>query len=254
MPEAPPKISVAIITLNEEAEIAACLESVAWADEVVVLDSQSTDRTVEIARRHTPHVYIEPWSGQGRHKARAVELTTNEWVFLLDADERCTPELATEMRAAAARNDCGAFRIRRKNIYRGQWVKHGGWWPDYVTRLFRKDQARVNNARIHDAVVADGKRSSLKAVILHYSYADVADVLERVSRYARETAKEKIAAGDRGSWLKAFLHSVGAFVRMYIFRAGFLDGGAGLLFAYAQAATAFFRYAIVAEQKTKAEG
>ena len=248
MPTSRPKISAVIITLNEEAQIADCLKTVAWCDEVVIVDSQSQDRTVEIARAMNARVFVEPWRGLGHQKNRAVELATGDWIFSLDADERCTPELAAEIQQVVQGGQERAYRVRRKNLYRGRWIKHGGWWPDYIVRLFPKKNARFNEARIHAALdTGVAGVGTLNGVILHYSYADVPDFIDRMEYYAIQTAVEKYEKGGRGSWFKAIVHAAAAFFKLYIFRSGWLDGGPGLLIAFSQASCVFYRYAHLTE-------
>lgn len=241
------KISATIITLNEEKNIAECIESVSWADEVVVLDSRSTDRTVEIARRCTDKVFVEEWKGQGAHKNRAVELAQGPWIFSIDADERVTPELAAEIQQVVRDPQYHAYSVRRKNLYRGQWIKHGGWWPDEVKRLFRKDKASFNNARIHDSLQVAGSVGTLSCPLIHTSFLGADDFLERARHYAVHQGKEMFENGRKATAFTAFWRSAFAFFKTYVLRAGFLDGSAGLLIANYVMTLAFYKYMILAE-------
>ena len=247
MVENRPAISAVVITLNEEDNIAACLEGLAWADEIVVLDSESTDRTVEIARKYTGKVFVEPWEGNGRHKNRAVELAAGPWIFSIDADERVSDELAAEIQDAVVSGRAGAYSVKRKNLYRGRWIKHGGWWPDRVKRLFQKDIARFNDALIHDSLVVNGALAHLNGHIVHYSFGSVSDFLDRMAKYAVNTAADRFKRGKKVSWFGTMVHTWWAFMKGYVLRLGFLDGGAGLLIAFSSCAGVFYRYAILKE-------
>ena len=242
------RISATIITLNEEKNIRECLESLSWADEIVVLDSESHDRTVEIARDFTDRVFIEPWTGQGAHKNRAMDLAQGPWIFSIDADERATPELATEIRDAAGKGKHDAYALRRKNIYQGQWIRHSGWWPDWVTRLFRKGQARFNDRVIHEALTLEGSIGRLEEPLLHYSFEDVGAFIERASRYAAHLAEMMYGQGKRASLLTALSHASFECLNTYLFRRGFLDGGAGVLIAVSNGVGTFYKYMMLREK------
>ena len=242
------RISVTLITLNEEKNICECLQSLSWADEIVVLDSQSDDRTVELARRYTDRVFIEPWSGQGTHKNRAIYLAQGPWIFSIDADERVPPELAREIRDVVNRASSDAFAFRRKNMYRGQWIRHSGWWPDWVTRLFRKGKARFNDEVIHDTLVANGAVGKLKEPFVHHSFQDASSFLERAHRYSAHQAEMMYCNGRRASLLTAFSHASFECLNTYLFRRGFLDGSAGLLIAISNGIGTFYKYMILREK------
>ncbi len=242
------RISATLITLNEEKNIAECLRSLSWADEIVVLDSESHDRTVEIARDFTDKVFIEPWTGQGAHKNRAIDLAQGPWIFSIDADERVTPELAEEIRNVVDKGAYDAYALRRKNIYLGQWIRHSGWWPDWVTRLFRKNEARFNDRVIHEALSWDGPIGRLKEPLLHHSFRNVGDFIERASRYATHLAEMMYRQGKRSSILTALSHASFECLNTYLFRRGFLDGGAGVLIAISNAVGTFYKYMMLREK------
>ena len=242
------RISATIITLNEEKNIRGCLESLSWADEIVVLDSESNDGTVEIARDFTDKVFVEPWTGQGAHKNRAIDLAQGPWIFSIDADERATPALANELRDAADRGTHHAYALRRKNIYRGQWIRHSGWWPDWVTRLFRKDEARFNDRVIHEALALEGPVGRLEEPLLHHSFRNVGDFIERASRYAEHLAEMMYRQGKRASILTALSHASFECLNTYLFRRGFLDGGAGVLIAVSNGVGTFYKYMMLREK------
>lgn len=241
------RISATIITLNEEKNIGACLDSLFWADEIVVLDSTSNDRTVEIARKYTDKVFIEPWTGQGTHKNRATDLAQGPWIFSIDADERTTPELVKEIRVAVDKATHDAYALRRKNFYRGRWIRHSGWWPDWVIRLFRKGEARFNDRVIHEALVVEGAIGKLKQPLLHYSFEDVGSFIERASRYATHLAKMMYRDGKRSSLLTALTHASFECLNTFLFRRGFLDGGTGILIAISNGVGTFYKYMILRE-------
>jgi glycosyltransferase involved in cell wall biosynthesis len=242
------RISVTLITLNEEKNICECLQSLSWADEIVVLDSQSDDRTVELARRYTDRVFIEPWSGQGAHKNRAIDLAQGPWIFSIDADERVTPELAREIRDVVKVASRDAYALRRKNMYRGQWIRHGGWWPDWVTRLFRKGKACFNDEVIHDTLEAKGPIGKLKEPLIHHSFEDAGSFIERAHRYSTHQAEMMHRNGRRASLLTAFSHASFECLNTYLFRRGFLDGSAGLLIAISNGIGTFYKYMILREK------
>ena len=242
------RISATIITLNEEKNIRECLESVSWADEIVVLDSESNDRTVELARDYTDKVFVEPWAGQGAHKNRAIDLAQGPWICSIDADERVTPELAKEIRDAADKGTHDAYALRRKNLYRGQWIRHSGWWPDWVTRLFRKGEARFNDRVIHEALALDGPVGRLEEPLLHYSFEDAGSFIDRASRYATHLAEMMYRQGKRASLLTALSHASFECLNTYLFQRGFLDGGAGVLIAVSNGVGTFYKYMMLREK------
>jgi glycosyltransferase involved in cell wall biosynthesis len=239
---APPKISATIITKNEESNIADCLESLTWADEIVVVDSGSTDRTVEIARGYTQKVFVEEWRGQGDQKNRAAELAQGPWIFSIDADERATPELAHEIRDVITNGDRCAYAMRRKNYYNDQWINHCGWWPDWVKRVFKKGAARFSLDMIHDSLQVSSPVGKLKHPIIHYSFKTPVDFLNRAYWYAYHQAREMHAQGRRSSTWTAITHALFAFFQTYMLRLGFINGTAGLLVAMSNFVGVFYRY------------
>ena len=242
MTQTQPKISATIITKNEEANIAACIQSLAWADEIVVVDSGSTDKTVEIARQFTDKVFVETWQGQGHQKNRAVELARGPWIVSLDADERISPELAREIRSAIEDDPDAAFAMRRKNMYQGRWIRHCGWWPDWVKRVFRKDTARFSTDVIHDSLQPDTPIRHLKHPIEHHSFHSPEDFLNRAYWYAHHQALEMHRDGRKASAWTAISHALFTLFQTYCLRFGFLDGAAGLLVAVTNAVGVFYRY------------
>ncbi len=238
------RLSVIIITHNEAAHIAACLASVAFADEWIVVDSGSSDDTCAIARRLGARVVVTPdWPGFGPQKNRALDLATGDWVLSIDADERVTPELAQAIQATLAAPQHDAYRIARLSNFCGRWIRHSGWWPDPVLRLFRRGTARFNDVRVHESVQAPGSVGRIDAHFLHYPYPDMDALLAKVNRYSSDAAAMMFARGRRTGIAGVIGHSVWTFVRIYIVRRGFLDGPEGFILAAVGAAGSFFRYA-----------
>lgn len=237
-------LSVIIITKNEAAHILGCLESVAFADEFIVVDSGSTDNTVELARDFGARVHVTPdWPGFGPQKNRALDLATGDWVLSIDADERVTPELAREIQAAIAAPQADAYEIARLSDFCGRLIRHSGWWPDYVLRLFKRDTARFTDAAVHERVVPERPALKLQGHFLHYPYPDLDALINKVNRYSSDAAAMMHARGKRATVFSALGHGFWTFVRIYLIRRGFLDGRHGLVLAVTAAAGSFFRYA-----------
>lgn len=236
------KFSVIIITKNEAANIRACLESVVWAAEIIVVDSGSTDDTVAIAREFTSQVYIHDWPGFGAQKNRALGYATNEWVLSIDADERVTPELRAEMEAALAKPQADAYEIPRSSSFCGRFMHHSGWHPDYVLRLFRRKKGRFSDALVHESVQIQGNVARLKQPLLHYSYRDFEDVLSKLNSYSSAASLMLQRQKKKGGLAQAVLHGLWAFFRTYFLRAGFLDGREGFMLAVMNAENSYYRY------------
>ncbi len=236
-------LSVAIITRNEEARLPGCLASVAMAAEVVVVDSGSVDRTVEIARKFGARVYHEEWPGFGRQKQKAIDYCTQPWVLVLDADERVSPELEAEIRGLLAGSTMvAAWSIPRKNFFCGHWLRHAGWWPDRVIRLFRRGMARMSDRIVHESLLVNGPVAELGSPLLHFTNRDLSHTLSKINQYSSAGAEELARRGVRGSVTKAVLRAIWAFLNGYFLRAGFLDGGPGLVQAITHAVNTLFKY------------
>ncbi len=231
----PTSLSVALITLNEAANLPRTLESVIWAQEIVVVDSGSTDATVEMARAAGAHVFTESWKGFAGQKNSAIGHATGDWILSLDADEEVSPELAREIQALLAGEPTFAgYRIPRLNHFLGRPLRHGGYWPDPKLRLFRRGAARFQEQPVHETMLADGPVGRLNGHLIHHCYPTLADYKEHMSRYSTVAAQAIVDSGRAGrSWPWLFWNSVlnpaATFVYNYVFRLGFLDGGAGLL-------------------------
>jgi len=237
-------LSVIIITKNEAKHIVACLESVAFADEFIVVDSGSTDNTVELAREFGARVEITTdWPGFGPQKNRALDLATGDWILSIDADERVTPELALAIQAAIAAPQADAYDIPRLSEFCGRFIRHSGWWPDYVLRLFKRGTARFTDAAVHERVVSQGSVLKLKSHFEHYPYPNLDALINKINRYSSDAAAMMYARGERATIFSAMGHGFWTFVRIYLIRRGFLDGRHGLVLAVTAAAGSFFRYA-----------
>lgn len=237
-------LSVIVITKNEAAVIARCLNSVLWADEIIVLDSGSTDGTVAIARALNASIETATdWPGFGPQKNRALAYASSDWVLSLDADEWVTPELHAEIaRVLAAPGDHAAFKMPRLSSYCGRWIRHSGWWPDHVTRLFRRGAARFSDDLVHERLIVDGTTGSLAAPLKHEAIRDLNEALVKMNTYSMAGANMMHAKGRRASLAGAVWHGVWTFFRTYVLRAGFLDGREGFMLAVSNAEGAYYRY------------
>jgi glycosyltransferase involved in cell wall biosynthesis len=237
-------LSVILITKNEEANLRGCLESVSFANEIIIVDSQSTDQTISIAQSFGAKVEITPdWPGFGPQKSRALNLATQDWVLSIDADERVTPELKNEILETIQSNagqDC--YAIPRSSWYCGRFMKHSGWYPDYVDRLFKRGTAKFSDHLVHERLLPHGKVGRLKNHFLHFSFRDFSQVLMKIDVYSTASAEEAFKKGKRSSVGKAVGHSIWAFFRTYFLRLGFLDGPQGLALAISNAEGTYYRY------------
>lgn len=237
-----PQFSAIIITKDEARNIAACLDSLAFCDERIVVDCGSEDDTVRIARERGARVEHHAFEGFGAQKNHALSLASGEWVLSVDADERVSPALAAEIMAAVAAGAADGYEMPRLSSFLGRPMRHSGWYPDHVLRLFRRGRARFNNAIVHEHVVCEGAVRRLKEPLIHHPVEDIEDALSRMDRYSTAGAEQMLAAGRKVTFASGFLHGFWTFLRTYIFRAGFLDGREGLLLAIANAEGAYYRY------------
>ncbi len=236
-----PRISATVVCCDEEAAIEACLESVAWCDEIVVVDSGSTDRTVELARKLATRVIHHDWPGYVAQKNFALEQATGDWILNVDADERCTPELRDAILAAlAAGPQAVGFEVRRHVFYLGRWIDHGGWYPDWKLRVVRRGHGRFTGVDPHEKLVADGPTARLPADLVHLTYEGFADQIRTLQRFSDVVADEWVKQGRRFSLLRALVHPPAKFFGCWVWKRGFLDGWPGFVIA---AASAFYVFA-----------
>lgn len=239
-----PKLSVTVIAKNEAADIGAALESVRFADEIVVVDSGSTDDTVAIAKRFTDLVVVRDWPGYAAQKNAAASLTHHDWVLSLDADERVTPALADEIRSLLAGSPHhAAYRIPRVAWHLGHWIRSTDWYPDHQTRLYHRHAARWTGAYVHESVVVEGPVGRLRGELQHLPYRDLSDHLETIDRYTTLAATAMCEAGQRVSLLQLAGHPALAFLRNYVARGGCRDGSVGLVISVMNAYYVFLKFA-----------
>jgi glycosyltransferase involved in cell wall biosynthesis len=249
------KLSVAIITLNEEANLARTLASVQFAHEIVVVDSGSTDRTLEIAASFKARLFLEPWRGFAAQKNFAIEQCNGTWILSLDADEALTPELQAEIRSILSGTpSADAYLLRRRNIFLGRWVRHGGYYPDAKLRLFRRysanfaPSARFTNRPVHETIALEGTLETLRHDIVHHAYPTVENYIEHLNHYSTLGARTLIEQGKTSHSAVAFIGNIliypaFIFFRNYVLRLGFLDGREGLLLHLYHAIYTSWQYA-----------
>jgi glycosyltransferase involved in cell wall biosynthesis len=224
------KLTVTVITRNESAHISALLQSVAWADEIIVVDARSTDDTVAIARQHATRIEVRDWPGYSGQKNYAAELAAHDWILSLDADERVTPELGAEIRELLAREPSArGYRVPRVTWYLGRWIRSTDWYPDYQLRLYDRRAGRWNGRRVHESVDLEGQPGVLRHDLQHYAYRDLSHHLSTIDRYSTLAAEQWFDEGRRTNALEAAIHPPFAFLRNYVLRRGLTDGGPGLL-------------------------
>lgn len=237
------QISITIITKNEAQNIRRCLESVKWADEIIIVDSGSTDDTITIAKEYTDKVYITDWPGFGPQKNRALDYATKPWVLSLDADEEITPELAKEIQSTINREtEYSAYEIPRYLVFLDKIIKYASGSSKHL-RLFKRTECRFQDVMVHEDLIVKGKSATLKAAMYHYSFPDIQTILQKMNQYTSLVAKQRLERGKKASLLKAFIHALWMFIRVYFIKGGFLDGGPGLILAVSFAEGAFYRYA-----------
>jgi glycosyltransferase involved in cell wall biosynthesis len=252
MPKVP--LSVAIITLNEEDRLPSCLESLSFAEEVVVVDSGSTDRTLEIARTAGCRVFEESWKGFGLQKQSAVDKCINEWVLVIDADELIPAETAKVIMEILETPQADGYSFPRKNFFNSKWIRHGGWWPDRVVRLFRKTHGHISDEIVHESVIVSGPLAEIGNPIHHQPIRNLHDMLRKVNRYSTLGAERLSAKGGRASVSLALLKGSAAFCKGYLIRCGFLDGAEGFIIAFSHSITTCFKYLKLWEKRLSRSG
>lgn len=225
-------LSVVIIVKNEEKRIADCLESVGWADEIIVVDDMSTDKTAEITRRYTDKVFQRKMEMEGIHRNYAYSLAKNEWVLSLDADEKVSPELRDEIaKVISEGTECNVFAIPLRNYIGDYWIRWGGWYPAYKDRLFRKGHFRYEEVDVHPRPIYDGKCGKLKGDIIHYSYEDFSELVASLNGQTSKEAQKWIMTGRKMSLAKALWRTMDRFIRNFVAKKGYRDGVVGLMVA-----------------------
>jgi glycosyltransferase involved in cell wall biosynthesis len=236
-------LSVILITKNEAANIRDCLESVAWADEIIVVDSGSTDDTAAIARQMGARVHEHDWPGFGPQKNRALGYASKDWVFSIDADERVSPELRAGIeKILGSEQASDAYLVSRLSNYCGRFMRHSGWHPDLLPRLFKRGKARFSDDLVHERLIIEGTTGELRGMLLHYAFDDLEEVLHKVNLYSTAGAKMMRQRGRQASLTGAVLRGIWSFVRTYILRGGCLDGREGFMLAVSNAEGTYYRY------------
>lgn len=235
-------LSVIIITKNEASHIGRCLESVAWADEIVVLDSGSEDDTVSICCQYTDKVYETDWPGFGIQKQRALDKANGDWILSVDADEVVTSELRSEIEKAIQQKNSKGYEIPRLSSYCGRQMRHGGWWPDYVLRLFQRGCGRFTDSVVHENIIVQGQIGRLRSPLLHDAFVNLDEVLHKVNSYSSLGAEMLYQRGVRSSLSKAVLKGLWTFIRTYWIKAAILDGRQGLMLSISNAEGAYYKY------------
>jgi glycosyltransferase involved in cell wall biosynthesis len=236
-----PRLSAIIISKNEAANIVACIDCLAFCDECIVVDSGSTDRTVELAQAKGARVVSHAFEGFGAQKNHALSLAVGDWILSIDADERVSSALATAIIAAIAKGGVDAYEMPRLSRFLGRAMHHSGWYPDYVLRLFRRGSARFSDDLVHERLICKGAVSRLAVPLDHFPVLRLEDAISRMDRYSTAGA-EMFASGRRVSFASGITHGLWSFFRAYVWRLGFLDGREGFLLAVANAEGTYYRY------------
>lgn len=245
------KVSAVVIVYNEEKNLRECLETVKWADEIVVVDSHSRDRTVEIAREFTEKIFQREYKGQIDKKRFAVSQASHDWVLSIDADERVTQELKQEIQGVLEQGagEVVGYDMPRMTRHLGRWILHGEWYPDRVVRLFRRGRMRYGGMDPHDRVILEGPRGHFSGMLLHYSYRDFAHQIQRVQSYSDQAARALFAEGRRTGFRNLFLRPPFKFLKCYVLKRGFLDGWPGFIIAVTSAFFVLAKYTKLYEMR-----
>jgi len=237
-------VSVYVLTSNNRRTIERCLRSLSWAVELVIVDSYSTDGTYEISKQHTEKVFRRKWTGHRDQYQYAADLTTKDWIMFVDADEEVPPELAEEIRKELAGGARGldGFIAYRSTYYLGRWIRHGGWYPDYEIRLYRRDKGKWEGG-LHAKVTVDGKVGALRNQYHHYTYRGISDQIQTIDQYSRIAAEDLLRSGKKFSLLKLLFHPPFRFIKEYLFKGGFRDGLPGLIIVASTMFYVFIKYA-----------
>ncbi|RLC46307.1 MAG: glycosyltransferase family 2 protein [Candidatus Cloacimonadota bacterium] len=236
-------LSVVIITKNEENNIKRCLQSVKWADEIVVVDTGSTDRTLEICEKYGCHIIETEWLGFGKTKQLGVNCAANDWILSIDADEEVTSELTEEIRQLLSKDNLkNGYRIKRTSFYLKKWIRYSGWNRDYPLRLFNRKYGNFNENFVHESVRIRGKIGKIDKVLRHYTYPNLTTYIQKIEHYANLRAEEAVKKGKRASVFNAIFHGLFKFLKMYLLNTGFLDGTVGLVLSINSAFSVYLKY------------
>ena len=246
-----PPLSVTIITLNEELRIANAIDSVRWADEILVVDSGSTDRTVEIAESRGAKVIRNPWPGYGQQKNFAQKNARNDWVLNIDADEVVSFELSAEIQTAIAGSPALGFYFPRKTFYLGRWIKYGGWYPNHLVRLAHRSAASWTEPSVHEELKISGAVEGLSCPLLHYSFSSIQDQILTNLRFSKLGSQSLKESGRSAGLIQLILKPAGKFIETYLIKMGFLDGLAGFIIAINAAHSMFLKYAYLMETEIR---
>ena len=247
------KISVYIIAFNEVEKIRDCINSVLWADEIILVDSNSTDGTSEIALELGAQVIHIPFNGYGNLRNQAISHCNGDWIFSLDSDERCTIEVRDEVIKILDDTSCDIYRVPRKNFFMGRWIKHSGWYPNFrQPQLFKKGKMSYTADAVHEGYIShsDKKIGTIKNIIWQFPFKNIEELMYKANRYSSLGVPKLQDKGLHGSFLKAFLHGFWSFIKHYIFKLGFLDGGPGFVIAFGNFEGTFYRYLKLTENQS----
>lgn len=244
-------VSAVIVTKDEELNIRDALESVKDFSEIIVIDSFSSDHTVDICKKYTYNVFQEEWEGYAKQKQKGIDRSSLPWVFILDADERVTPELVGEISFSIENKNHNGFYIPRKNFFLGKWIRHGGCWPDYTLRLFKKDMAFMQEREVHEKVIVKGSIGYMKNHIEHYTSRSISEFISKLENYSTLSAKEIGQRDFMPSIFSFTLRPIFTFLKMFFFRKGFLDGKYGLILSILYSYYTFSKYTKIWENKMR---
>ena len=242
------KLSVCIITKNEEDNIGRCLDSIKWADEILVMDTGSDDLTVQICQEYSCKIVEIPWRGFGPSKKALTDMTSNNWVLSVDADEVISDELTVRIKDILSQPDLAGYRIKRRSYYLGELINHCGWNRDYPLRLFNKKHGTFNEKEVHESVQLDGKIARIQEPILHFTYPTLHSHIRKMAFYAELSAGRKLREGKGSGIVRAVVLGVLKFIKMYFLQLGFLDGEIGFLLCFNSAYGVYLKYMILWEK------
>ena len=244
-------LSAIVLTRDEQANIARCLESLSFCGEIILVDAESRDRTCEIARKYTDKIHVLPWEGFTAQRNRALDFASFDWILSIDADEVVPSPLQDEIRALflGGPPSLPAYSIPRKTIHLGRWIRHGGWYPNRLTRLFDRRQGKWEGGQVHERWDCRGETGQLKADLEHFSFTDLSDQVDRNNRYSSLGAQELATEWVSFSWVRLLLKPLGKFLETYFFKRGFLDGYPSFIISVSAAYSVFLKWAKLWERQ-----